>query len=76
MINLHPGLTFIRRQHWYLIKIVTKYVIKHTGLKIPFTGHPGATTEKLTYTVPNFSLPKDLQQKEYIVHGKNESYDM
>ena len=70
MVNLHPGLLAIRRQHFYLVKLVAKYVVHPYSFDISFQGHPGASTTKNTYVIPHVSLPKDLQTHTYISHGK------
>ena len=70
MVNLHPGLISIQRQHWYLVKLVAKYVIHSYPFEISFQGHPGATTRKNVFIIPHISLPKDLQTHTYIAHGK------
>ena len=74
MVNLHPGLSHINRQHWYLIKIVAKYAIDPYNSKISFLGHPNAKTTQRSYTIPDVSLPKDLQTHIFVSHGKNDSY--
>ena len=73
MVNLHPGLVCITRQHWYVIKIVAKYAINNypTSGQIPFQGHPGATTELRSYVIPDISLPQELQNHLYVAHGNN-----
>ena len=70
MVNLHPGLLSLSRQHYYLIKIVAKYAMNDYGIRMSFAGHPGATTTKHTFTIPHVSLPKHLQQHQYITHGE------
>lgn len=69
MVNLHPGLLSIRRQHWYLVKLVAKYVINPYSVPISFQGYPGAITRKNVYVIPHLSLPKDLQTHPFIAHG-------
>jgi len=74
MVNLHKGLINIRRQHWYLVKLVAKYAINpFEAIKIAFSGHPGAKTEQQTYRISHISLPKDLQTRTFITHGKNKT---
>ena len=71
MVNLHPGLLSLSRQHFFLVKIVAKYSYdNYKAAKMVFSGHPGATTTKQTYTIPFVELPKHMQQRTYITHGK------
>ena len=71
MINLHPGLLSFNRHHFFLVKIIAKFAISPSGYpKIVFSGHPGAKTMKHSYKIPHVSLPKPLQIKQYITHGK------
>ena len=73
MVNLHPGLLSVFRQHYYLIKIVAKYACNQWNIRVPFLGHPGAQTLKRSFKIPHVSLPKHLQFHQYITHGKYDS---
>ena len=76
MVNLHPGLLSTNRQHYYLIKIVAKYIVHEFPYgKMKFDGHPGAQTVKEVYTISHKSVPKHQQQQFYITHGEI-SYDL
>lgn len=70
MVNTHPGLMEVRRQHYFMVKLIVKYQVNNYGIKVPFLGQPGVITEVEEYKVPNVSLPKDLQIKKFIRHGK------
>ena len=75
MVNTHPGLLCTRRQHFYMVKLFTKYQIRGFSRDSNFIGKPGETSEMETYKVPNQSVPKELQIKQYIRRGKNDSYE-
>lgn len=71
MVNLHPGLLSTERQHYYLIKIVAKYIVSEYPYgKIPYAGHPGAKTTKHIFNIPHVTIPKPQQQHAYITHGE------
>ena len=69
MVNLHPGLASLKRHYYYVVKIISKFVLNPYS-RISFSGHPGAETTKQTYTIPHVSLPKQFQTKIYITHGE------
>ena len=70
MVNTHPGLLCARRQHFYMAKLFAKYQLVKFSCDFIFNGHPGAKTEIETFIIPNPALPKELQKKQFIRHGK------
>ena len=70
MVNTHPGLLSLKRQHFYMVKLFAKYQIRSFSRNSNFNGQPGVKTELETYTIPNAALPKELQRKTFIRHGE------
>jgi len=70
MVNTHPGLLCTRRQHYYMVKLLAKYQVSSFSRDTNFLGMAGIQTEMETYNVPNPTVPKEFQTKQYIRHGK------
>ena len=68
MINLHPGLLYVRRQHYFIMSIFAKYCSSRDST-ILYRGHPDTQSELREYKITDISLPMDLQTRKYIAHG-------
>ena len=70
MVNLHPGLASAARHHYYLVKLISKYVINpYTSYTAIFNGPDGRQAKLHEYQIPHVSLPKPMQIKKYVTYG-------
>ena len=73
MINLHPGLCLNRRQHYFIMNVFAKYCAARDP-EIQYAGHPNTRSSVREFQFPDKTLPKPMQTRKYICHGKSNCY--